>query len=406
MIIVAIISVQPYTTLKLGNTTIWWLVETGILLMLWYGKSVFFDRSQSKSMFFIQLYLFWNVFSFFHGIYMAEIYWDVKALLNNTFALLLPLFAYLGTNIKINQILLSKYLKIGIPIFFLYLPFISPSAYGDYLAPFSLLALFIPGITMRDRGIIAVFAFLVSLSLGARSEIIKLFLAIILSFIYYFRQINLKFIFAFFRLILLFAPVILLALALSGIFNPFAMNEYIKGDYETISKNKEGKEVKENLTADTRTAIYLEVLLSAKKHNSWWIGRSPARGNDTEIFGNVMEKITGRRERNSNEVSILNIFTWTGIIGVFIYFLVFFRATYLAIHKSSNIFSKILGLYIAFRWAYAWVEEFNVFNLNYLTLWMMIGLCMSQSFRAMNNEDVKIWIRGVFDRRYRFLVEK
>ena len=105
-------------------------------------------------------------------------------------------------------------------------------------------------------------------------------------------------------------------------------------------------------------------------------------------------------ERFSNEVSVLNVFTWTGLIGVLLYFLVFFRASYLAVNKSNNIYMKIVGLYVAFRWAYAWVEDFNRFDLSNLFLWIMIGMCFSNSFRAMNNLEVKFWVRGVFEKRY------
>lgn len=402
MLPIAILSIQPYTSLKIANTTVWWVIQIAILASFLMAKNLFYDQKQNNLMIFISMYLIWNLFGFFHGIYMSEIYWDVKALLNNTFALLIPLFAYLATNNTVNQVLLSKFIKVGLPIFFLYSPFIATGSFGDYLIPISLLIFFIPLLPFRSRVIILFFAAIVITSnLGARSDVIKFSIPFLLLLVYYMRRINLNVLFGAFRLMFLFAPFILLVLALSGIFNPFAMNEYIKGDYENVTINDEGKEVKENLTADTRTAIYLEVLLSAKNHNSWLIGRSPARGNDTELFGDRMEETTGRRERNSNEVSILNIFTWTGIIGVFIYFLVFVRATFLAIHRSNNIFIKMIGIYLAFRWSYAWVEDFNVFNLNYLVLWMMIGMCMSESFRSLSNIEVKIWARGIFDKLYR-----
>jgi hypothetical protein len=146
--------------------------------------------------------------------------------------------------------------------------------------------------------------------------------------------------------------------------------------------------------------MYEEVLRSAKNYNYWVIGRSPARGNETFAFASLLEEITGRNERYRNEANITNVFTWMGIIGVILYFLVFYKATYLAINKSNNIFSKLIGLFVAFRWMYAWVEDYYAFDMNNFVIWIMIGTCFSYSFRKMNNAEVIIWARGIFEPKY------
>ena len=60
----------------------------------------------------------------------------------------------------------------------------------------------------------------------------------------------------------------------------------------------------------------------------------------------------------------------------------------------------MLGIYVAFRWLYSWIEDVNDFSLNYFMLMIMLGLCFSESFRNMSNKDVVIWVRGMFDVRY------
>ena len=45
-------------------------------------------------------------------------------------------------------------------------------------------------------------------------------------------------------------------------------------------------------------------------------------------------------------------------------------------------------------------EDINNFTLNYFTLWIIIGLCFSYSFRMMTDNEVTIWVRGIFDNRY------
>jgi len=193
-------------------------------------------------------------------------------------------------------------------------------------------------------------------------------------------------------------PLLLFALGATDVFNVFNIKSYVEGDYRYKEKHcYEGFEGfrETDLRDDTRTFIYREVLQSAQKYNTWWIGRSPARGNETEHFSAVSE-ITGREERWGNEVGILNIFTWTGIIGVILYGLVFYWASYLAVSQSKNIFSKMLGIFIAFHWAYTWVENINYFTLTTFFLWIMIGVCFSKSFREMSNDEIRFWVQGIF----------
>ncbi|MBK9223652.1 MAG: hypothetical protein IPO23_01535 [Flavobacterium sp.] len=102
-------------------------------------------------------------------------------------------------------------------------------------------------------------------------------------------------------------------MAVNGTFNIFNLEENISGTY-TSEKIKEGKKIEENLKIDTRTFLYEEVVSSALKNDYVLFGRTPARGNDSFYFGNFTAEELGtkRYERYSNEVSILNIFTWTG----------------------------------------------------------------------------------------------
>ncbi len=85
----------------------------------------------------------------------------------------------------------------------------------------------------------------------------------------------------------------------------------------------------QNLLSDTRTFLYKETLYTAHVYDSWLIGRTPARGTISAFFGH--KDLSGRGERNSNEAAILNVFTWTGAVGVVLYGLTFFLATNLAI---------------------------------------------------------------------------
>ena len=72
---------------------------------------------------------------------------------------------------------------------------------------------------------------------------------------------------------------------------------------------------------------------------------------------------------------------------------------------------KFLGCFIAFRWAYGWVEDFNRFDIMNISLWMMIAMGISIPFRNMTNVKFRRWFKNIFItdntlKSYRFLNKK
>ena len=45
--------------------------------------------------------------------------------------------------------------------------------------------------------------------------------------------------------------------------------------------------------------------------------------------------------------------------------------------------------------AIAWIEDFSRFDLNYLFLWIFIGMCYSPVFRNMSNNDFRNWLYNI-----------
>lgn len=387
---------------NLQNTTIWWIIILLILMIFFLSKKYFFDRKNSNNMLVVLVYMSWNIICIFRGMFVAEGYWIWKGLIGNSLALLLPIVVYTATNKHVLQSILSFYVKRVLPFFILFIFLISTDAYGFYLIPISFFLLFAPALTLRWKIVILIITALVLLiDLSARSNVIKFIVPVLLLPIYYFRKILPVKMLSVLQIFLIFLPIIFFMLATSNLFNVFDMDNYIKGDYYTTVKDETGKNSQINVKADTRSELYEEVLSSAVVNKYWILGRTPARGNDSDIFGSDEKVLTGKSERLANEVAILNIFTWTGLIGIILYLIVFFRASYLAVNKSKNIYIKILGIYVAFRWSYAWVEDINNFSLNYFMLWIMLGICFSFSFRSMNNKEITLWVRGIFDFKYR-----
>ncbi|WNC71182.1 hypothetical protein RGQ13_13760 [Thalassotalea psychrophila] len=406
ILLIAILSVAPlihaYSGIALiNNTTIGWIIKSLFLVTVIFSINSYSHKRQLQMLFWVSLYLSWNVICIVRGAFIAENYWDYKGLITNALALCVPLVAYCS----VNSILVKKIIKFLIIYttltFILILPIMPTDAYGFYLVPFSLILLFIGPLNNKCKlFLIVISLFVIFSDFGARSNVIKFVVPLILGMFYYFRTYFSLSLLNSIRIALFACPIILFSLASFGTFNVFKISTYIEGNYTQTRFDMKGDKTEDNLTADTRTFLYLDVLSTASLNDSWYFGRSPARGNISEHFGE--QDMTGRNERLGNEVAILNVFTWTGLIGCVLLFLVYYKASFLAINNSDNVFSKILGLFLAFRWAYAWVEDVNNFSLNHVFLWVLIGMCYSTSFRKMTDYEFKVWVIDLFRFKIRY----
>lgn len=407
ILLLAVYSIVPFIKQgipmagALDNTTIWWAISFLILFVFFLSRRYFFDKRNQDNMLIVWIYLIWNLVCIIRGMFVAEIYWDWKGLIGNAMALMLPIVIFSSTNKMLVQSLLSSFVKYGLPLFVVIAVIIKTDAYGFYLIPVSFLILFFPALTKRQKMILLLITGIIFVAdMAARSNLIKFGVPFLILLLYYFRKIISVKIMEWTRITLFVFPLVFFTLGVTGVFNIFQIQDYLKGNYTATGMDYRGQRTEQDLMDDSRTFLYEEILESAVYNNYWLLGRTPARGNDSYTFGLIEAELTGRYERLSNEIGLANVFTWTGIVGVILYSFIFFRASYLAINRSRNIYAKMLGIYVAFRWLYSWIEDVNNFTLNYFVLMVMIGLCFSESFRSMSMRDVTIWARGIFDVRY------
>jgi hypothetical protein len=400
IILISFKSSNQWSTLPIGNELFWWIIQTIFIYILFKIKNLFSNPFSETNLIYINIYLIWNVICIARGAFIAENYWEWKSLIAHGFLLLLPLIVYLPNSFESVSIIVKTWFQYGLILFILFTPFLWGDAIGKFLIPISFLLLFFPVLSTKWKFVVIIFSlYAITFDITARSNVIKFIVPFLISSMYYIKSIINNKILNLFRLFLLFIPFVLLVAGLSGVFNIFKLDEYL-GERKTKTISVTGVKGEENLTADTRTFLYIEVIESAIKHNYILLGRTPARGNDSKYFGDFsLETLkTGKQERFANEVSILNIFTWLGIVGVILYFLIFFKSSYLAINDSNNIFIKFIGLNVSFRWAYGFVEDFSNFDLSNIFLWLMIGMCFSKKFRKMSNNQMKNWVLSIFDK--------
>lgn len=388
ILLISVSSVLQWCELLIGNTFLWWLLD-GLILI----KFFVLTRGQERITP-IFVFLLCVGVSFVYGVtWQAYTYWDWKLLVSNLMVFSLPLTVYVFLTPSILGSVLHFWLRRAWIILLILAPFLASDAFGRFLMPYSFLALFFTVLNTRNRIIIAI-AYGITITLGneSRSDMLKFSVCLLLGFVYYIPIIR-----SIFKrwmkeivYVLWVLPIVMLGLGVTGVFNVFNIEEELglEGTYMIKSSNS-GEDV--SALTDTRTFLYSEEITSAIKNNYVIQGRSMARGYDSLFFGDNDESKRG--ERGKCETSILNIFNYFGLIGVIIYFGIFVTASYKAIAHSKNVYVPIIGVYVAFRWLFGWIEDFSNFDLNYLFLWIMISICYSDEYRNMTNLEFIGWIR-------------
>lgn len=391
LLLIAISGVTGCFTFKIP-LIITWGINTSICILYYWSKK--FIKTDNNLL--INYYLYWNIFCLIRGCFVAEIYWDWKTLIDTGFCMVLPVFYYTFSQPNILSLLLKNLLKYSFIIFpIILIGTISSDIPGRYLTFIYIYCICINIIPKKWRIIFLILGlFSIFYDLDARSNGIRAIIALLIGvFAFYIIDNTIIKRLALFTFLI---PFILFILGAFNIFNIFKMDEYMQ-EINISQKNPSLNDKSDaNLTADTRTFLYKEVISSAISHNYILYGRTPSRGYTSYYFtfDDTASANDGIRknERYRCEVSILNIFHNSGIIGVIFYFLIFFKASYLALFKSQNKFIKLFGLFIAFRWCYGWIEDFNNFDINYIILWIILSMCFSKKFRVMNNTEFKLWI--------------
>ena len=384
----------------IGNNWTSMLLSLLILLYGFYYRFCYFSPDNRKEYLIIAVYLIWLFISVFRGVFVADNFDEYVQLISGTMALLLPLFVYVFSDKELLQKTLRLWFYIALPLFLYFAWKMYNESFQFYLGPVLFIGCFLPLIPKKWRFIIfALLILMVVADFFARSQVLKALIALCVSigslFAY---KINQRIFHAVHRLLYI-VPIVLLLLGITGVFNIFHFfAESYKGGPTNINTFWDEWETEESLSDDTRSFIYYEVITSAVKHNYVIQGRTPARGNDSESFGYEYMEIlrNGRYERHGNEVCHPNVFTWLGLIGLILYGLIYYRSSYLALFKSNSIWLKLIGLIIAFRFFYGWIEDKNRLNLFNISLWMMIAMGFSETFRQMTDEDFKDWVVGIF----------
>ena len=187
---------------------------------------------------------------------------------------------------------------------------------------------------------------------------------------------------------LLSLPIVLFILGATDVFNIFQIGEYF-GSEEMYGD--------EDITSDTRTFLFREAILSSIQDNDVLFGRLIGFGYQSVHFAQVYDVNTETFDRNA-EIFVINIFTWMGMLGLILFFLLFVQASYKAINGSDSQYMRYTGLLLSIYWNFCWLEipcTFTHYTL--ITLYMLMAMCYSPYWRSLTDEDFKYELKSIFD---------
>ncbi len=160
---------------------------------------------------------------------------------------------------------------------------------------------------------------------------------------------------------------------------------------------------------DTRSLLYIDIFESSTGDGfaTVLLGKTPARGFKIRYSGTLFVSqymdgfVFNKGERHKNEMVLSNIYIWTGLIGLILFSLIYYRGSFLAVVRSRNRILPVVGCFVAFRWTYGWIEDVNNFLIMDVDLWALIGMCYSDKFRNMSEEQMILWVKSLLSTKYK-----
>ena len=187
---------------------------------------------------------------------------------------------------------------------------------------------------------------------------------------------------------LIITPLILLYLGLSGSFNIFQAASVI--DFQA-SQDARG------FFVDSRTSIYEDVFDGLKEKGSYIAGLGlNGRVRTSLAYSEDASIDLFRYGRLGSESGMLNYIQYGGIIGGALYSLLLIFAALKATFDSKNDFIKLLGLFVAFKFLYSFIEDKIAFEAHSFYIFLWIGMCYNKKFRYMDNEQMKSYLGLIF----------
>ena len=227
---------------------------------------------------------------------------------------------------------------------------------------------------------------------GQRSQVarIALFAMILISSKFLFFN---KFLLRIANSLLYAIPIVLFTLASLGIFNIFS-------DSSQLTGSKDIKVAGESLSEDTRTSLFVEAINGALNEGYTFYGKSPASG----YYSSHYEQVTGNVGYSRlAEVFVINIFTWCGVPGLFLFMCLYMFISFRCLEKSNNKYMKSVALAISVSWFIDWYANSNyAMGVYHTIIYFMMGMALNDKLLQMNDKEFKLYFKSkLYGKKYK-----
>ena len=159
---------------------------------------------------------------------------------------------------------------------------------------------------------------------------------------------------------------------------------YYESSIYKISNNKLFSFIAKRGEEDTRTPVEL-YFYSDFKTNDWIFGR----GINGEYYCPDIDEDQLTDYRPYIETGYLEFILKGGIIFLGLYLLILIPAIFLGLFYSKNILSKAAAIWIIVSLISLYPSTVNTFTLNFMLVWISVGICYSKKIRRLNDYQIK-----------------
>tara|TARA_B110000238_G_scaffold172480_1_gene190970 strand:- start:947 stop:2221 length:1275 start_codon:yes stop_codon:yes gene_type:complete len=355
--------------------------------------------------FYIRLFQIYTAIVFLRGLMDANSDEDWRVM----FSTLIPIYLfvnfsmYLVVNKAAFVTIFYTFFSYCLILSFIIL-FNGSNAFSMAISPIYIVILMMPYLSKKFKIVILSLALVSFFSdLQNRSNMINIIMAILIAMTFIFKKNRLTLsLMRFSRMIFLTLPVLFLVLGLTGVFNVFLIGEaYSDLKISTASGNDQ------EILVDSRTGIYADVFKQLVKEDAIPFGLGASGKIETSLVDNINNLTFAeiyKEGRRGAESGMLNYIQWGGLVGGVFYFLLFVKASYYGLFQSKNWFCTMLGLWLAYKGLYSFIEDRPGFSINIIFIFLSIGICLNKEIRQISDYKMKLLFTYIINKTFIFRI--
>lgn len=211
-----------------------------------------------------------------------------------------------------------------------------------------------------------------------RSGIIRILLCLI---VFLLTQLNFKKVYMYFAIFMIAFPIY-------GLYHGISSGKNVLSEILSFTSSEFGGS--EDLTDDTRTFLYAELLSDLKETDKLFFGKGPMGTYYSEYFYN---NEGDNYIRHDVEVGVLSYLLRGGIVYLLLIFIFIVFAIYNGIKFSNSRYIISLALMLSTFLLYSFIENIPDYSFYFSSVWIILGICISRKFLLLEDNQIENLIR-------------